>query len=302
MSTLQQYANSWTDRDVDNEIDAANKDKGEDSEFLSIKDGEEAVFRVIPNPKGGGPIVRFRAHQYKDRDTQKFVRFPCPGKSTLPDFKNYECPVCKEAAMLRQRGRPKADNDYGYEMRAKPRALMGVLERPTDQQVQDAMDEGLEPPEGKIKVWEFSSWAGRKNGKNMHERLLATRQDTRLGGNFADPTAAGFDLLLKREGEGMETNYTLGPLLADKKPLLPTDEASMKLIMEDQLPLQYYVLPPTHEDLCGLLQGEGRSGGGSSLGSGQAASNMSLGAGTTESLGEVVEADYGTSGRTGKGF
>ena len=136
----------------------------------------------------------------------------------------------------------------------------------------------------------------------MHERLLATRQDTRLGGNFADPTAAGFDLLLKREGEGMETNYTLGPLLADKKPLLPTDEASMKLIMEDQLPLQYYVLPPTHEDLCGLLQGEGRSGGGSSLGSGQAASNMSLGAGTTESLGEVVEADYGTSGRTGKGF
>jgi len=253
----------------------------------------------MPNAKGGSPFVKFAKHFYQDPTTGKYVGFACPAKSRLAGFQQYACPTCEASARMRK-SRIKADRDFGYKMKAKWRALINVYVRPNDAVVQAAMDDGVDPPKGQMKLWEISSWVGEKNGKNMHERLLALRNNPRVGGNYVDPSAAGFDLLIQRQGENINTRYEVHALLSERKPLLPDPAAAQALIEDGQLDIAWYIAPPTLEELSQILQGEKRGGKSQAVATG-ASSNPQLPAGGGETAGEVIDVED-VGGDTGAGF
>ena len=301
-NALKNYADGWSEEDVKAEVAATEQEKSDESEFLALAPDTEEVLRAMPSATGGNPFLKFAKHFYQDPATSKWVSFACPAKSKLDGFQNFDCPVCEQAARLKK-SRVKADRDFGFKMKAKWKALINMYVRPADADVQAALDDGLPEPKGKMKVWEISSWSGKKNGKNMHERMLALRQNRRVGGNYVDPTAQGFDLLLQRSGEGQSTRYEIHALLAERKPLHPDPAMATKLIEEEQHDLAWYATPPTFEELQQILQGESRGKAKAAVEAAGGSTQQALSGATTSTAGDAIDVEATErGGKTDGGF
>jgi len=297
MPTLQDYANSWSDEQVDKDIRNIEEERKNESPFFNLKDGEERAVRVLPSLTLGTPFVRFGKHWYDDPVTKKPIRFACPENTHVAGFSSYKCPACAQASN-KYNSFNKADQEEAKNMRSKWKALCNILVRPTDAEIEEALEQGLEPPVGKVKLWEFSSWSGKKNGKNMHERILALRTNARIGGALHDPTENGFDILVSREGEKFNTKYHIHALRGERRPLHPDNDQAIKIIEEDAHDILYWVTPPTAEQLQQVLQGERYRPSTPGLGSATGAPMI------TATAGDLVSSDegYGRGGDTGAGF
>jgi hypothetical protein len=287
MSALSNYG-GWSDEDAANEEKEQESKASGASAFLIIKPDTTVVARVIP-ALSGSPFKTFFKHFYKDPTTGKMVSYPCPAKEA-----GRPCPDCIRAANLMSAS-IQVDKDLGYKIRAKPRALVNLWIRPTDEELKHAEDEGLDTPLGVNKVWEVSSWVGKKKGKSMHEKLLALKQNARVGGNYTDPSSTGFDLLIERHGAELNTRYEVYALKTEPCPLLADEQAAIELIESGQYDLAKFTVPPTDEQVQQILQGNsGPPSGGPRVGGGT--QRRSLPPRSTRTAGDMAEEGYGEGG------
>jgi len=228
MSKLAQYR-SWTSEDAAAEADAQG---GPRAEWLKFPPDSKKRIRILPNPTGGSPFRVVWKHAYTDPATGQFVAFACPRAHG-----GAHCPACTESASLK-RSPHKDDQDQSWQMAAKKRVLVTVLDR----------EDGL------VKVWEFGAPMGAPKGKTMYEKLLALRADEDVGADYTDPTGAGYDLVIKRTGSGQKNTTYDAYLDRAPSPLHIDDDAAVAII-EGQPDLAPYMTPPTPEALAAKLGG-----------------------------------------------
>lgn len=140
------------------------------------------------------------------------------------------CVVCQRVDELRQ-SQSKDDQEVAKKLWAKRRVFANIIDRNKE--------------EDGPKVWGF--------GKQIHEQLMALRTDTKGGGNYAHPVT-GFDIIIKRKGEGLTTEYTVLPD-RETTPLGPSDEVMQEWI-DTQHNLNNFVRLTGDEEIYGYLDGE----------------------------------------------
>lgn len=246
--SLKNYG--WSPAEAAAQSEAQSRESDRTPKFLSFKETNEHVIRILPNPAGGSPFHRFWKHTLIIGD--KMRSFACPQRNH--GATSYACPICQKVQAA-YNSPNKTDKDWATRNRARIRALVNVLVRPTDDEIRLALDMGEPAPIGRVQLWEISSWSGKPNGKNMHEKLLDIYNSKRAGGDFTNPAADGFDIVVTRKGTGIETSYNLFPLVTDRKALLPNEAEAIQLIEHGQIDITPYVTHPSHDMLQQMLQG-----------------------------------------------
>lgn len=163
------------------------------TDFMKLKVGKNVV-RILPPAPGKNTPFRVVHQHFVRLPTQPDpVIFVCPRMETRTP-----CPVCSQSAKLRSSGNP-ADRDKAWELQPKRRVFAAVIDR--------------EAPELGPRVLAF--------GKQIHEELVALRDDEDAGGDFTHPVS-GYDVVIERKGTGKnDTEYRVrrvpreSPLSAD---------------------------------------------------------------------------------------
>ncbi len=201
--------------------DDEQKQLGGSNVFVKLEVGKNRL-RVLPAPAGQrSPFKVVRQHGVEVPGEQYPVRFECLGK---------DCPACAEESRLSRTGNPK-DRDRSYSMRAKPRIFCTAVDRKNE----------ADGP----KLWEF--------GKQIHEQLTKLLKNEDAGGDFTDPYD-GFDVLVDREGTGMDTSYTVFP--ARQSTPLNDDEQLAAEWCETRPDVEKYARIMSIEEVKALLDGE----------------------------------------------
>jgi hypothetical protein len=210
-----------------------------------------------------------------------WVSTPCPNK-----MGGGVCPLCQQAARLRATG-DSVDDELGWDMTAKHKALVNVLDREKP---------GLGPL-----VWEISSPMGRWKGRTMYEKIRGLMTG-RNAANIVTPTDGGFDVIVTKTGQGRTgTSYTVQ---ADRNtsPLSESHEEALGWI-NNQHDLRRFVIPPTPEQMAAIVDGKAmgprstvtQAGPGSTGGGGGRAPSRARGAlaasPPTETASDYVEAE-----------
>jgi hypothetical protein len=241
MSNLVRYG-SYTPEAADS--DAARVATITGNVYMELQAGENLV-RFIP-PKLSMPSpLRVTAMHYVDAipGLDKKLVFACPrAELKVP------CVVCAEVERLSKSPSP-SDRERAYKISAGLRVYANVVDRSVP-----------DPTQG-IKVLSF--------GKMIHNQLKTIRSNTRLGGDWTDPTESGFDILITREGTGQkDTKYSVAAV-RDASPLAGSVE-EINYIIENQHDLEKQVTPIIPEELMQFLGGRTH---------GQVPSNYSQGGG-----------------------
>ncbi len=188
-------------------------------DFWDIEVGEN-VFRVLPVPIGE-KAVRVTAMHYVDAvpGLDKMIVFACPRTETKAS-----CPACEETDRLQKTGNP-TDRERAFRIQSKLKVYLNAVNR--------------NKPDAGVKVLSF--------GKQIWEQLKTIRKNARAGGDYTDPTANGFDIIITRVGTGRETEYTVA---ADRSnsPLAADDDAISDIIMQTKN-LEKYVDTTINEAL-----------------------------------------------------
>lgn len=169
------------------EIDAAQEEKEElakssGGSFLKFDAGRNIV-RFMPPPLGRRtPFVKAWQHYIEIPGSDKGVSCNCPRMMA----KQY-CAVCVEAEKMKSSGSG-PDFKVAEAMVAKLRVYANVIARKN--------------PEMGPQIAAF--------GKMIYEKLLALRDDPDAGGDFTDPEE-GFDIVIGKTGEKMNTRYEVTP-------------------------------------------------------------------------------------------
>ena len=217
MSNIVQY--KAFDLDTLNDIDRQVKDISS-SNYLELAQGDTIV-RVLPAVGRESPF-RVTAMHYIEAlpGSDKRIIFACPRvESRSP------CIACQKCEELSRTGNP-LDRDRAGKMQAKLTVYCNVIDRAD--------------PTASVKVWRF--------GNMIWKQLKQIRSNVRSGGDFTDPTANGFDLIVNKEGEGKEgTKYTV---TADRQssPLSP-DEGLVNEILASAIDLDSMVNAAPPEEL-----------------------------------------------------
>lgn len=204
------------------EIEAAEDEKSEldamgGGAFLKLEAGRNVV-RFLP-PKLGmrSPFVKVQQHFMEIPGAQKSAVFNCPR------MENRRCAGCVQVDTLRATGNP-IDNDKAGKWAAKLRVYANVISRKN--------------PEMGPQVIAF--------GKMIYEKLLALRQDEDAGGDFTHPDE-GFDIIISKTGEKMNTKYDVTPARASS----PLGDVEWIEIQRDIRPLTNV---PTDDQIDEMLQ------------------------------------------------
>lgn len=267
MVSLDDYI--WSEQDVSQEKERIDDEaSGNRVSWLKLQSGEAKVIRLLPPSKAA--IERRKAagsknpnslftyawrHTFTNPSTNKLVSFACPKYSS-----NGWCPVCDKVQQLLDTG-SKADRDLAFSMKVKKKAYINVLERPSEEEIQDAIDAGLPEPTGQVKVWSMSASYGTKyKGKGqlpLQDKLLAltTKQKgSRNFGNIFDITETGYDVEIARTGSGREgTSYTVS-LVHPPQPLHEDAEKAVAVI-ESQYDTDRYAVAPEMDQIKNMLTG-----------------------------------------------
>lgn len=146
----------------------------------------DSVLRFLPGPRPGVKPFKVTATHYVDAipGLDKTVIFSCPRiEAKLP------CPACAEADRLRATRNP-VDKERARRIESKLEVYFNVLDRRGPQKGPQILRVGLG-------IW---------------KRLKTIRQNNRTGGDYFDPSAGGFDIIITRVGTGKkDTEYTVEP-------------------------------------------------------------------------------------------
>lgn len=191
--------------------------------YLDLEPGENIV-RFLPPIMGRESPFRVTAQHYIDAipGFDRMFVFACPRVEL-----KQPCLACQKCEELNKTGNP-VDRERAFKMSAGLRVFANVIDR--------------KHPDRGVKVLGF--------GKMIWEQLKTIRKNARLGGDFTDPSAGGFDIIITREGEGRSTKYQCA---ADRtsSPLAPTDE-EIEAILGMGHDLDALVNPAIPEELIGV--------------------------------------------------
>jgi hypothetical protein len=189
----------------------------------------ENVFRILPPSLSCGRNSPFRItamHFIKGvPGTDKQLVFACP-KTELKE----PCPACQEADRL-ARSQAKADRERAFEISAGLRVYACVINRAK--------------PEAGVRVISF--------GKQIYDQLKTIRKSPRLGGDFTNPFANGFDIIINREGTSQ--NDTKYKVAADRQAsALAATDAEMQEIIDSQPNLEQFIDTNVPDELYVLFR------------------------------------------------
>lgn len=142
------------------------------------------TIRILPAPDSKHKVlVQTHNHFIEIPGNERAVGFNCPRLMLKKP-----CIVCVRADVLKAQSN-KPDRDMGFQMSPKARNYVYLIDRSN--------------PEAGPRCYAF--------GKKLFERLMEIRADQANGGDWADPSEDGFDLVLHKKGEKLTTEYNLSP-------------------------------------------------------------------------------------------
>jgi hypothetical protein len=197
------------------------KQFGGNRNYVKLAAGKNRL-RMLPAEQGQkSPMKIVKQHSIEVEGKDFPVRFECLDKN---------CPACAEESRLSRTGNPH-DRKRSNAMRAKTRVFAPVVVRGQE-------EEG-------VKVWEF--------GPQIHEQLRKLRKNEDAGGDFTNPYT-GFDLIVDREGTGMDTSYQVFPSRQSSK--LCDDEEQALAWCETRPNLEEYSKVLSIEEAAKIVRGE----------------------------------------------
>lgn len=203
--------------------DEATLAKEESSSELWTPEAGRNVIRFLP-PIGGRktPFHITYQHYLDIPGTDRSVKFDCPRYDTPKGA----CEVCDESERLKKLG-TQIDKDRGFKLKARRRVYANIIVRGKE-------DAG-------VRVFAF--------GKGIHEDLIKIRKDPEDGGDFTNPSAEGFDIVIHKTGEKLNTEYDVKA--GRNQRALSEDAVEMKKwILKDQFDLESYATPLDDEKLA----------------------------------------------------
>jgi hypothetical protein len=216
MSNMVRYG-GFSVETLDKVADQASSIAG--NNFMDLEVGENVV-RFIPPTLGVESRFRVTAMHYIDGipGVDKMRVFACPRVEL-----KQPCLACAESERLNKTG-SKEDKDRAYRISAGLRVYANVINRKN----------------GRNMVLAF--------GKTIFDQLKAIRRNPRLGGDFTDPSANGFDIVINREGAGRTDTKYMVSASREATPLAPS-EAEVMEIIENQIDLEALVDPTIPEEI-----------------------------------------------------
>lgn len=193
----------WNDDDAREVKKQAEKDN-DSVVFRKFPQGK-TVLRVLPKLKGATwgvgstPYLKVYQHGLKTTDDQ-FVATECTWRGR-PATDRAPCPICEYASELSRSANP-VDQGRAREFFAKPTLLFNAIIR----------DKDAEPEDYTVKLVQASAKSivsGIEGLRNPPEDYDADDDKSVVFGDFSNPTDKGFDIVIRRKGEGMKTEYTV---------------------------------------------------------------------------------------------
>lgn len=195
-------------------------------DFIKTQDGKNS-YRFLPTPIEWGlksPFVKVYQH-FLDAPGGKKIVFNCP---RIMDKR--PCAACAKSDKLRATGNPR-DRDEAYKYQAKLRVFANVIDRAN--------------PDKGPGILGF--------GKTILQELVRIRSDADDGGDYTNPGEDGFDIIIHRKGQDLQTEYTVKPsrsnsalgnmdwLEMQKNPMtyarVPTDDEIAEMLGLDREPV-----------------------------------------------------------------
>lgn len=178
MSNIQ----NWGSYDIEAAQDEEEELAKGGGEFLKLEVGRNVVRFLPPKMGARSPFLQVHQHFVDLPGMPKPASFNCPRMMAKKP-----CPVCQEIEKLRGTGNP-ADYDLAGQLFPRLRIFANVISRKN--------------PEAGPQILAF--------GKQIHKALIELRKDEDAGGDFTDPTANGFDVVIARVGTGKnDTEYSV---------------------------------------------------------------------------------------------
>jgi len=202
--------------------DAEELGKGTNSYFKPIE-GKNRL-RFIPPRIGGRATVVVHQHVINVPGSTNPLSFNCPRMMAKKP-----CPACAKVDQLRATGNA-ADYDAAGELLPKVRVYANIIDRKN--------------PEKGPQVFAY--------GKTVHKELVALRADEDSGGDFMHPID-GFDVIVVREGQGLQTKYVVRRIPTNS-PLAP-DTETMNAWIEGGADLEAFAAVPSVEEIKAKLGG-----------------------------------------------
>ena len=192
------------------------------ADFMKLQPGKNKLRFLPPKEPGQSPFIMVNEHFLETPGGQK-VRFACP---RLMEKK--PCPACQQADDLKRTGNP-LDRDKAWSFYPKLRVYANVYDR--------------ENP-GNPRILAF--------GKTIWEGLKRIRKDRDEGGDFTNPMADGFDIVITREGTGLQTKYAVSSSRSDSA--LSDDEMEIDRIIQAQYDLSKYSKVLTLDEVIDMME------------------------------------------------
>ena len=186
MANIQKYG-SFTVEDAEAVAEEASRGSG--GGFLTLD--ARTVVRLLPAKLGQRAIVTAHQHFVKLAGMEKGTSINCPRMMA-----KRACLVCQYAERLKSTGN-QADYSDAEGLYPRKRNFAIAINR--------------KEPEMGPQILAF--------GKTVLDALVDLRTDEDVGGDFTDPDS-GFDIIIKKKGSGLKTEYTVaagpkGPLSED---------------------------------------------------------------------------------------
>jgi hypothetical protein len=138
------------------------------------------------------------------------------------------CPACQQADELKRTGNP-LDRDKAWSFYPKMRVYANVYDR--------------ENP-GNPRILAF--------GKTIWDGLKRIRRDRDEGGDYTNPMNDGFDIVITREGQGMQTKYAVSSSRSDSP--LAEDATEVDRIIQAQWDLSKYASVLTLDEVIDMME------------------------------------------------
>lgn len=209
--------------------------EGTKGEFRTLKPGKHRL-RIVP-PKPGEPVFTVIHNHYLkftgNDGKEKTIVVTCPRMATKGKRK---CPICEKADELRSNGNP-MDRDAGYDMMAKRKVFMQVVDR--------------KAPEKGVQIQPIT--------KTVHEKLIEYGEDEDDPCDFSHPIE-GYDIIISRKGSGRDDTKYSCKIVTKPSPLAGSQEKpdieKINEIILAQKDMARHKSLPSDEDILKALSGE----------------------------------------------
>lgn len=190
--------------------------------FFKLKSGKNQL-RICPARQGSKPVVVTYNHfvELIPGDKTSKINFNCPKKMA-----RRPCPICAKAEKLINTG-SKSDRDRAFELFPTCRVYTNVIDRRDE-------DAGAQ-------VFAF--------GKTVLGGLQIIHEDS---GDFCNPGPDGFDIIVRKTGEGMTgTKYAVTK--SDHKAPLLDDASAMSGTIDMVTDLSTFARVPSNEEMADMI-------------------------------------------------